>query len=414
MQTEYLVDHSPRHPKPAPKLENASRLVLIDNYDSFTWNVYQYLHLEGAAVIVHRNDQITLKELIAINPTQLVISPGPGHPDTDAGVSAEAIRHFAGRIPVLGVCMGEQCIFTVFGGKVEVTGQILHGKTSRLRHDQKGLYAGLPQDIPVTRYHSLAGTHSSLPECLEISSWIASGKGDGEGIIMGVRHRELLVEGVQFHPESILTAEGRSMLRNFLNMKGGTWAENDTSSRINGTSHSNGNGTSRKSKNLVQSESILEKIYRHRRIAVEKQMLIPSQRFSDLQASYDLNLSPPQIPFPERLRSSRFTLSLMAEVKRASPSKGIISLDACAPAQAREYALAGADVISVLTEPEWFKGSIEDLRAVRQSLQGMANRPAVLRKGKFDPVEGNSSPLADQCAEFIFNECRQIHLLSRH
>ena len=414
MQTEYLVDHSPRHPKPAPKLENASRLVLIDNYDSFTWNVYQYLHLEGAAVIVHRNDQITLKELIAINPTQLVISPGPGHPDTDAGVSAEAIRHFAGRIPVLGVCMGEQCIFTVFGGKVEVTGQILHGKTSRLRHDQKGLYAGLPQDIPVTRYHSLAGTHSSLPECLEISSWIASGKGDGEGIIMGVRHRELLVEGVQFHPESILTAEGRSMLRNFLNMKGGTWAENDTSSRINGTSHSNGNGTSRKSKNLVQSESILEKIYRHRRIAVEKQMLIPSQRFSDLQASYDLNLSPPQIPFPERLRSSRFTLSLMAEVKRASPSKGIISLDACAPAQAREYALAGADVISVLTEPEWFKGSIEDLRAVRQSLQGMANRPAVLRKGKSDPVEENSSHLADQCAEFIFNECRQIHLLSRH
>ena len=414
MQMEYLVDHSPRHPKPAPKLENASRLVLIDNYDSFTWNVYQYLHLEGATVTVHRNDQITLKELIAINPTQLVISPGPGHPDTDAGVSAEAIRHFAGRIPVLGVCMGEQCIFTVFGGKVEVTGQILHGKTSRLRHDQKGLYAGLPQDIPVTRYHSLAGTHSSLPECLEISSWITSAKGNGEGIIMGVRHRELLVEGVQFHPESILTAEGRAMLRNFLNMQGGTWAENDTSSKTNGTSHPNGNSISRKAENLVQSESILEKIYKHRRIAVDKQMHIPSQRFSDLQASYDLNLSPPQIPFPERLRSSRFTLSLMAEVKRASPSKGIISLDACAPAQAREYALAGADVISVLTEPEWFKGSIEDLRAVRQSLQGMANRPAVLRKGKLDPVEENSSHLTDQYAEFIFNECGQIHLRSRH
>lgn len=382
MQNGGLIDHSPHQLEPIAKLPNASRLVLIDNYDSFTWNVYQYLHLEGATVVVHRNDQITLQELIALNPTQLVISPGPGHPDTDAGISSEAIKHFAGKIPVLGVCMGEQCIYSVFGGNVEVTGQILHGKTSKLRHDGKGLYAGLRQDLPVTRYHSLAGTHLSLPGCLEVSSWIAGGVDGDKGIIMGVRHKDLLVEGVQFHPESILTAEGRSMLRNFLQMKGGTWAENGKFPQSNGALQPNGNGTSSKLKVPANSESILEKIYIHRRLAVEKQMLIPSKRQSDLQAAYNLNLSPPQISFPDRLKMSRFTISLMAEFKRASPSKGIISLSTCAPAQAREYALAGADVISVLTEPEWFKGSIEDLRAVRESLHSMANRPAILRKGR--------------------------------
>ena len=376
-----LVDHSPQQPEPAPRLDSASRLVLIDNYDSFTWNVYQYLHLEGATVIVHRNDKVTIDELIALNPTQLVISPGPGHPDSDAGISSEAIKYFAGRIPILGVCMGEQCIFSVFGGKVEVTGQILHGKTSELLHDGKGIYAGLPQNIPVTRYHSLAGTHTSLPSCLEVSSWIAGGSDGAQGIIMGVRHKDLLVEGVQFHPESILTAEGRSMLKNFLKMKGGTWAENEQSQRSNGTTSTNGVHENSKSQNPSKQESILVKIYNHRRLAVEAQKLVPSQRPTDLQAAYDLNLAPAQISFPQRLRSSRYSLSLMAEVKRASPSKGIIAADACAPAQAREYALAGADVISVLTEPEWFKGSLEDLRMVRQSLEGMKNRPAVLRKG---------------------------------
>lgn len=381
-QNGVLVDHSPRHPEPAPKLASASRLVLIDNYDSFTWNVYQYLSLEGASVIVHRNDQIALKELVAISPTQLVISPGPGHPDTDAGVSSEAIRHFAGKIPVLGVCMGEQCIFSVFGGNVEVTGQILHGKTSELRHDGKGLYTGLPQNIPVTRYHSLAGTHLSLPNCLEVSSWISGGPDGGKGIIMGVRHKELLVEGVQFHPESILTAEGRSMLKNFLGMRGGTWAENNSSVKVNGPFQSSSVNDSGSLTASAAKQSILENIYTHRRAAVEKQKLVPSQRLSDLQAAYDLNVSPPQISFPARLKASQFKLSLMAEIKRASPSKGIISLSTCAPAQAREYAVAGADVISVLTEPEWFKGSIDDLRAVRQSLEGMPNRPAVLRKGE--------------------------------
>lgn len=272
-----------------------------------------------------------------------------------------------------------------------MTGEILHGKTSPLRHDSKGLYSGLAQDLPVTRYHSLSGTHNSLPECLEITSWIAGGPDGGKGIIMGVRHRDLLVEGVQFHPESILTADGRRMLQNFLRMKGGTWRENENlRDQPNGqTQADHANDTpnnlapqERRSAEIISQpdNSILAKIYRHRQETVAAQKLVPSQRPSDLLASYKLNISPPQISFPERLRISPFQLSLMAEIKRASPSKGIISLDTCAPAQARKYALAGASVISVLTEPEWFKGSIDDLRSVRQSIEGMPNRPAVLRK----------------------------------
>ncbi|KAL8919291.1 MAG: hypothetical protein Q9208_006856 [Pyrenodesmia sp. 3 TL-2023] len=389
MQGHQLSDHSPNNPEPSKHLPNASRLVLIDNYDSFTWNVYQYLVLDGATVTVYRNDEITLAELIDFQPSQLVFSPGPGHPDNDAGISCEVIRHFAGKIPIFGVCMGEQCIFSVFGGKVEVTGEILHGKTSLLRHDSNGVYEGLLQDIPVTRYHSLAGTHLSLPDCLEVTSWISHGLDGGKGIIMGIRHKKYVVEGVQFHPESILTEAGRHMLKNFLNMQGGTWDENNScrtspekTALTNGTEETksptimaNGNPGPIQSKS-----SILETIFEHRKRSVEAQKLVPSQRPSDLQASYDLSISPPQIPFVDRLRLSPHSLSLMAEIKRASPSKGIISLDTCAPQQAREYALAGASVISVLTEPEWFKGSIDDLRAVRQSLEGMPNRPAVLRK----------------------------------
>ncbi|KAF2774181.1 hypothetical protein EJ03DRAFT_1766 [Teratosphaeria nubilosa] len=373
-----LIDHSPQHPEPAPPIPTAGNVILIDNYDSFTWNVYQYLLLQGATVTVFRNDEIRLEELIARKPTQLVISPGPGHPVSDSGISKDAIKHFAGQIPVLGVCMGEQCIYSVFGGVVEQTGEILHGKTSPLRHDGKGVYAGLAQDLPVTRYHSLAGTHPTLPDSLEVSSWIAAGPDGGKGVIMGVRHKEFLVEGVQFHPESILTAEGRVMLKNFLQMQGGTWAENEMLQKQakpavpNGTTA--GNGT------VDKKTSILERIYARRKIAVAKQKEIPSRRPEDLQAAYDLNLAPPVINFVERLCQSPYKLSLMAEIKRASPSKGIISLSACAPAQARTYALAGASAISVLTEPEWFKGSIDDLRAVRQALAGMPNRPAILRK----------------------------------
>ena len=378
MSNAELTDHSPHQPVPAAPVATASNLILIDNYDSFTWNVYQYLVLEGANATVYRNDEITLEQLIALKPTQLVISPGPGHPLTDSGISKNAIEHFAGKIPILGVCMGEQCIFSVFGGTVSQTGEILHGKTSPLRHDGKGLYAGLSQDLPVTRYHSLAGTHSTLPECLELTSWIAAGPDGGKGVIMGVRHKEYVIEGVQFHPESILSAEGRVMVKNFMLMQGGTWAENEKLQKQ--TKSSAGAAQTAASNSGDKKASILERIYTRRRELVEAQKLVPSQRPDDLQAAYDLDLSPPLISFPDRLKQSPFKLSLMAEIKRASPSKGTISLSTCAPAQARTYALAGASVISVLTEPDWFKGSIDDMRAVRQALAGMPNRPAVLRK----------------------------------
>ena len=385
-----LIDHSPRHPEAVSPIPGASNLILIDNYDSFTWNVYQYLVLEGATVAVYRNDEITLEDLIAKQPTQLVVSPGPGHPDSDAGVSKGAIRFFAGKIPVLGVCMGEQCIFSVFGGHVEVTGEILHGKTSPLRHDGRSLFAGLAQDLPVTRYHSLAGTHTTLPECLEVSAWIASGPDGGNGIIMGVRHKNFVIEGVQFHPESILTAEGRLMLKNFLQLRGGTWDQNakctPSADNLNGSK-----GAMTTTDNVFKStsegsESILQKIFSNRRATVEVQKTVPSQRFSDLQAAYDLNIAPPQISFPNRLRSSPFSISLAAEIKRASPSKGDIAPLISAPTQAKKYALAGASVISVLTEPKWFKGTINDMRTVRQCLEGMPDRPAVL------------------CKDFIFDE----------
>ncbi|KAI8943228.1 bifunctional tryptophan synthase trp1 [Plenodomus lindquistii] len=372
-----LVDHSPRNPNPSPPIPTASNVILIDNYDSFTWNVYQYLVFEGANVTVYRNDEMTVEELIAKNPTQLVISPGPGHPERDAGISNAAIKHYSGKIPILGVCMGEQCIFYSYGGTVDVTGQILHGKTSPLKHDGKGVFAGVSQNVPVTRYHSLAGTHGSLPDCLEVTATIpANEDAEVKEVIMGVRHKEYVIEGVQFHPESILTEHGRIMMRNFLHMQGGTWAENE---KLSKEATASTDGASKDAKKDKQT-SILEKIYDHRRAAVAEQKKIPSQRPDDLQAAYDLNLAPPQIDFPKRLRQSPFRLSLMAEIKRASPSKGVISLSACAPAQARTYAKAGASTISVLTEPEWFKGSIDDLKAVRQSLVGMPNRPAVLRK----------------------------------
>lgn len=225
----------------------------------------------------------------------------------------------------------------------------------------------------MTRYHSLAGTHVSLPECLEVTSWIT--KDDGaQGVIMGVRHKEYTIEGVQFHPESILSADGRAMFKNFLLTQGGTWAESHQRQHHAATCRAQATVATPKKNNILQ------KIYDHRKAAVAAQKLIPSQRFADLQAAYDLNCAPPQLPFVERLRQSPFDISLMAEIKRASPSKGVFAMDINAPTQAKKYALAGASVISVLTEPEWFKGSIEDLRAVRQVLNGMPNRPAILRK----------------------------------
>jgi anthranilate synthase/indole-3-glycerol phosphate synthase/phosphoribosylanthranilate isomerase len=264
-------------------------------------------------------------------------------------------------------------MYSVYGGKVEVTGEIVHGKTTNITHDGKGVYVGLEQNLPATRYHSLAGTHTTLPECLEISCLTKTTDGKGT-VIMGIRHKEYAMEGVQFHPESILTAEGRPMIFNFLKLTAGTWAENEALQRVAPVA-ANLNGHSGENK-----MSILEEIYEHRKKVVSEQMLVPSQRPEDLKMAHELNLAPPQISFPDRLRLSPYPLSLMAEIKRASPSKGIISLSTCAPSQARKYALAGASVVSVLTEPKWFKGSIDDLAMVRRALEGMPNRPAILRK----------------------------------
>jgi anthranilate synthase / indole-3-glycerol phosphate synthase / phosphoribosylanthranilate isomerase len=249
----------------------------------------------------------------------------------------------------------------------------VHGKTTNITHDGKGVYVGLEQNLPATRYHSLAGTHTTLPDCLEISCTTKTKDGK-ETVIMGVRHKEYAMEGVQFHPESILTAEGRPMIFNFLKLTAGTWAENEARSGVVPIA-ADVNGHSGEKK-----MSILEEIYEHRKMVVSEQMLVPSQRPEDLKMAHELNLAPPQISFPDRLRMSPYPLSLMAEIKRASPSKGIISLSTCAPSQARKYALAGASVISVLTEPKWFKGSIDDLNLARRALEGMPNRPAVLRK----------------------------------
>ena len=168
--------------------------LLIDNYDSFTYNLYQYLCELGEDVHVFRNDKVTLAECIALKPDHVVISPGPGDP-SEAGISRDVIREFAGKVPVLGVCLGHQCIYAVYGGTVTGAGEIKHGKTSRIHHDGKGVFASIPEDFTAVRYHSLAGTAETQPASLDVTATSES------GVIMGVRHKELKVEGVQFHPE---------------------------------------------------------------------------------------------------------------------------------------------------------------------------------------------------------------------
>ena len=184
-------------------------LLMIDNYDSFTYNLVQYLGELGEDVRVHRNDQITLAQIEALKPDHIVISPGPCTPN-EAGVSVETIQKFGGRFPILGVCLGHQSIGQAYGGKIVRAGQLMHGKTSMIQHANKGVFAGLPAPFEATRYHSLVIERASLPEVLEITAWTD----DGE--IMGVRHKTLPVEGVQFHPESILTQHGHDLLANFL------------------------------------------------------------------------------------------------------------------------------------------------------------------------------------------------------
>ena len=184
-------------------------LLMIDNYDSFTYNLVQYFGELGEDVRVYRNDQITLAEIGAMKPDHIVVSPGPCSP-AEAGISVPLIKEFAGRFSILGVCLGHQSIGAAFGGRIVHAKQLMHGKTSSVHHADVGVFRGLPQPLTATRYHSLAIERESLPDCLEVTAWTD----DGE--IMGVRHRQFAVEGVQFHPESILTEAGHELLRNFL------------------------------------------------------------------------------------------------------------------------------------------------------------------------------------------------------
>jgi anthranilate synthase/aminodeoxychorismate synthase-like glutamine amidotransferase len=186
-------------------------ILLIDNYDSFTYNLYQYLCELGAKVDVQRNDKITIEDIDQMAPEKIVISPGPCTPK-EAGVSIPTIKHFAGKMPILGVCLGHEAIGEAYGGAVNYAGEIVHGKTSRVHHDGKGVFAGLPQDFEAIRYHSLAIDPQSVPGCLEVTARSES------GVIMGVRHKEYALEGVQFHPESIMTGVGKQLLKNFLEM----------------------------------------------------------------------------------------------------------------------------------------------------------------------------------------------------
>lgn len=334
---------------------------MIDNYDSFTWNLYQYLCQSPLCgkVDVYRNDKIDIETIEKINPDILFISPGPGHPSTDAGISKALIEHFKGKLPIFGVCMGQQCMVEVFGGEVSYAGEIVHGKTSIMKHDGKGVFSGVPQGIGATRYHSLAGAVASIPECLTVTAHTET----EPKIIMGIRHKKYTIEGVQFHPESILTEAGHIIIENVLRMTGGTWEETQPAA--------------------AGKENILTKIYNKRSDDYEKLQNVPGRSFANLQTSVDLGLAPPLLNFYDRLVQTKAHKQniILAEFKRASPSKGDINVSAHPGHQALTYAEGGCSAISVLTEPNWFKGSLEDLSVVRKVIDKFGqNRPAVLRK----------------------------------
>ncbi|KAH7915069.1 indole-3-glycerol phosphate synthase-domain-containing protein [Hygrophoropsis aurantiaca] len=359
--------------------ENLSKpldVLLIDNFDSFTWNLYQSICLLGADVTVIRNDAIPASALPLLNIRSLIISPGPGHPTTDSGISRDAIRYFTGKVPVLGVCMGLECLVDVYGGDIGYAGEIKHGKLSPIRHDGRGCFKGIPQSIMSTRYHSLSASLKTLPKDLMITCAT-----EESGVIMGVRHREYVLEAVQYHPESILSESGDDLLRNFLSFKGGYWKENPESlvldpalppfpyealeGKLDGPAKS-------------KAPSILEKIYAQRTKDVLHAKTVPGTTPSDLDTLLSMHLAPPLVPLVSRLKAKK--PALMAEIKRASPSKGNIALTANAAQQALTYALSGASVISVLTEPTWFKGMLLDMRLARQAIDLLPNRPAILRK----------------------------------
>lgn len=338
-------------------------VLMIDNYDSFTWNLYQYLNQSAyyGKVDVYRNDAIDIEAIeTQIKPDLIFISPGPGHPSTDSGISKDVIDHFKGKLPIIGVCMGLQCIFEVFGGEVSYAGEIVHGKTATIKHDAKSMFNNVPQSVAVTRYHSLAGSLKSLPSCLEVT---ASTETTPE-IIMGVRHKEYTIEAVQFHPESILTESGHIMIDNILSINGGKWTENNSVAPV------------------ATGKSILEKIYDKRQEDYQTIESLPGKTFDELQTYLSSGLAPKLINFYDRLKSttSGGENIILSEFKRASPSKGVINMKANPVTQGLSYAKNGSSTISVLTERNWFKGSIDDLRLIRQAVDALPNRPAILRK----------------------------------
>ncbi|WLF76759.1 anthranilate synthase / indole-3-glycerol phosphate synthase [Lodderomyces elongisporus] len=356
-------------------------VLMIDNYDSFTWNLYQYLHQSPRCgkVDVYRNDKIDIATIEnKIKPDIIFISPGPGHPVTDSGISSDVIRHFKGKLPIFGVCMGQECIFHVFGGDVSYAGEIVHGKTTTIKHDSKGMFEDIPQSVAVTRYHSLAGSEKTLPECLEVTA-VTETKPD---VIMGVRHKKYTIEGVQFHPESILTESGQLMIDNLLGIFGGTWEENEAY-RMQAKK-------TRSANNFTKGENILKTIYDKRQEDYKVIENLPGRSFQNLEIALSLGAAPPVINFYERLKYTQDALKqtvILSEFKRASPSKGDINVSAHAGSQALTYAINGCSTISVLTEPNWFKGSLEDLSLIRQIIDGPKTktienykRPAVLRK----------------------------------
>lgn len=376
-------------------IEKKNITVMIDNYDSFTFNVYQCLSQLGANLVVFRNDEVLVKDIIKLNPRNIVISPGPGHP-RDAAISNDIIKYFAGKIPILGICLGEQCMYEIYGGTVTFAGEIIHGKTTPIQHDGKGLFKGLPQEIHCTRYHSLAGSKSTLPESLEITSTTRS------GIVMGVRHKTFVMEGVQFHPESVGSEFGLEILSNFLKWEGGTWDklkinENNVKQvsidesmekkkvgqglnltdiiKLNAVDHGVENNSTE-----IKKESILEKIKKQRLEDIAESKLLPGKSYHQLLQTFKEGGYSQKVSLSDKLKTSDGPIAVIAEIKRASPSKADINININAVHQGVLYAKSGASAISVLTEPKWFKGSLEDLRDIRLAIEDIPNRPALLRK----------------------------------
>ncbi|KAF8588879.1 N-anthranilate isomerase [Ramaria rubella] len=361
-------------PLPA-ELAGPVQCLMIDNFDSFSWNLYQQLCLLGAEVVVVRNDVLEPAHFSQLKIESLIISPGPGHPKTDSGISREAMLYFAGKVPVLGVCMGLECLVDMYGGEIGYAGEIMHGKTSRIRHDGLGCLKGIEQGFSSIRYHSLSAEIKTLPEELAITAAT-----EESGVVMGVRHRTYTVEAVQYHPESILSEGGNTLVKNFLDLKGGTWAENPNYRVIDNSLPPFPITSPNEISNPKRLPTILDKIHQQRLKDVAVAKATPGTTPADLSTLLSLHVSPPQIPLLARLRQSTDRPALMAEIKRASPSKGDIAPTANAAQQALSYALAGASVISVLTEPTWFKGSLLDMQLARQAIDGLPNRPAILRK----------------------------------